>query len=497
MGNYSVPEDIRKMRPTGTTVKNIKGHYYVYEYTPTSEKIVLPDGSTKWKSKTKIGACLGQITPADGFVSNGGKISDTETTIFEFGCYFLIKEFAGDTLGLLKSFFNTKEANQIFTIAAIFVAERFQHMKHIAETRSTSVLSKWYPDVQVGKDALNTLYQNLGRYGSIPEKFQQHLIDKSSKKVAIDGHVIACSADSADLSAFGYKAKKLGTAQINWMTAYDVETKLPLCNEMFNGADPDKTAVEGLFGRFRFENTLFLVDRGFNTSKDKELFSSNGNTYIVPMISGRTDYDAVYEALKFDKRKSFVYDKDGYSSLIYYETYIIGDNPVHYLAFLDTTRQSSERQTYIKKIAAKEKGYTQEGLLESEKDFGLFLLETNDLKKKPREVFCDYKSRWNIETFYNYIDNTLDFNALYQKDYCSTQGLGFIVQVAGMIFHDIQKKLKAEVLSVKEAMLILRGLKLVKERDRFVVRNYNKQRRQLCEKLGLNVSKHDVNSSPT
>ena len=53
-----------------------------------------------------------------------------------------------------------------------------------------------------------------------------------------------------------------------------------------------------------------------------------------------------------------------------------------------TTRQSAERQTYIKKMNAKEKGYTQEGLLESEKDFGLFLLETNDLKKKPQEVFA-------------------------------------------------------------------------------------------------------------
>lgn len=31
MGNYTVPEEIRKMRPLGTTVKNIKGHYYVYE----------------------------------------------------------------------------------------------------------------------------------------------------------------------------------------------------------------------------------------------------------------------------------------------------------------------------------------------------------------------------------------------------------------------------------------------------------------------------------
>ena len=53
---------------------------------------------------------------------------------------------------------------------------------------------------------------------------------------------------------------------------------------MFNGADPDKTAVAVMFSRFRFENTLFLVDRGFNTDKDKALFSGNGNTYIVPMI---------------------------------------------------------------------------------------------------------------------------------------------------------------------------------------------------------------------
>ena len=167
------------------------------------------------------------------------------------------------------------------------------------------------------------------------------------------------------------------------------------------------------------------------------------------MISGRDDYEAVYEVMKFDKRKSFVYDKDGYSSLIRYETYVIDDESVHYFAFLDTTRQSAERQTYIKKMRAGEKGYTQEGLLKSEKDFGLFLLETNDLNKTAQEVFCDYKSRWEIETFYNYIDNTMDFNALYQNDYCCTQGLGFIVHIAGMIFHDVQRAISEKGLSVK------------------------------------------------
>ena len=45
-------------------------------------------------------------------------------------------------------------------------------------------------------------------------------------------------------------------------------------------------------------------------------------------------------------------------------------------------------------------GYTEEGLLENEIDFGLFILETSDMDKHPKEVFCDYKSRWSIETFY-------------------------------------------------------------------------------------------------
>ena len=61
------------------------------------------------------------------------------------------------------------------------------------------------------------------------------------------------------------------------------------------------------------------------------------------MISGRDDYEAVYEVLKFDKRKSFVYDKDGYSSLIRYETYVIDDESVHYFAFwiLPDSQQSA------------------------------------------------------------------------------------------------------------------------------------------------------------
>lgn len=492
MGDYSVPKEIRMLKPAGTTVKNIKGRFYVYEYKSTSVKIQLKDGSWKWKSKNEIGPCIGQITYTEGFVRNNNKMFDTGATVLEYGKYLFIKTYAAKTLNTLKNSFNTNEANQIFVVASIFVAERFQYMKRIQTIYTESVLALWFPDVKTGYDALSTLYYNLGRYGANAQQFQQQLINDSSGKIAFDGHVIACAASSGDLSAFGYKSKKLGSAQINWMAAYDIVNEKPLCNEMFNGADPDKTTFQQLFSKYEFKNTLFVVDRGFNTRANKELMSENGNTYIVPMISGRQDYESIYSILEFDEEVFFIYDKDGYSSMILYQEYTIEGSSARYIAYCDKTRQASELKEYMDKIKNKQNGYTEEGLSEYRKDFGLFMLETNDQNKSEEEIFCDYKSRWKIETFYDYIDNTIDFNALYQQNYCRTQGLSFIVQIAGMIFHDLKTAINDKGLSITDTMFSIKGIKLCKERGRFVVRNDNKVRRELCEKIDLKLE--NVNS---
>jgi len=491
MGNYSVPEEIRKMRPQGTMVKKVKNRYYVYEYTSTSVKTEMPDGTFRWKTQSKTGACIGQITLEDGFVRNGIKMSDTDNTVLEFGSYFLIKEFAGETYQRLASAFNPEDAKQIFAVAAILVAERFEHMERIADVFPETVLAKWYPDVHLGKDALDTVFRTLGKYGTKPEEFGQKLIDESSGKVALTSHAMNGSAETGGLSVFGYDALS-GTAQMNRITAYDAESQVPLCNELFS--DPDKTAAEGLLDRFSFADTLFLADRSFNTAQDKALFSQNGNTYIVPMVDGRDDYQSVYEVLRFDDSKTFVYEKDGYSSLIYYNTYEIEGYPVDYHVFLDTARQSAERQMYIRKMQSGAEGYSEEGLAAAEKDFGLFLLETNDMNKTAEDVFRDYQSLGDVETFCRNMDCNPDFLARCRRDNGNLQGMGFIMQIAEMIVHDIQATLKPHHLSAEDVLFALRGLKLVKERKRYVVRNENDERRQLCETIHLNTSNHGVNN---
>jgi len=489
MGAYSVPAEIRNQKPKGTMVKRIgNDKFYVYEYSSSKIRVESDDGTYKWKTKTKMGKCIGTITLKEGYIPNAAQISNDEITAKNYGDYAFVVANAQHTLTLLKEIFSPVDADQIFTVAIIFFVNGFTYMKNTKSLYEMSYLSSCFPGVNVGYKALYTLYENLGTRQAKPKAFEQMMSKNSSGRVAIDGHVIACTSEMNDLSEFGYKASKLGTEQINWLTAYDVVSKEPLLSQMYSGADPDKISVKALFDRYSFVNTEFLVGRGFNTAPDKELMSQNGNTYIVPMVSTRKDYKCVLPNVKFDKRRYFIYNKNSYASMVYYQEF--SENNVRYLAFQDTTRASAEKQDYIKAMDAGKPGFNEKGLLENEPYYGLFLLETNDKNLSPEKVFCHYKARWSIETYYNYIRNDVDFNALYQQDYFSMQGLSFIVSITGMIYHDIKAVADEAKLRVKDDMHEMGKLKMVYEGNKWLIRNNIKSVREICEKTGFTLPQY-------
>lgn len=490
MGNYSVPESIRRHKPKGTMVKKLNNGYYVYNYSSKQVPVTDDAGNRRWKTKTVMGACIGLITESDGFIPNGGFVSRDEITGRNYGDYAFAVYCSDGTYSRLCSVFHPDDAKQIYSAAIIFFVDGFTYMTGMKDLFDISYLPLKFGKVHLGYDALHTLYKNLGTRNSKVRKFESTMIQNSSGRIAIDGHVIACTSECNDLSEYGYKASKLGTEQINWLTAYDVVDALPLLSHIYSGADPDKISVQSLFERYNFSNTEFLVDRGFNTEPDKKLMSSNGNTYIVPMISNRKDYASVIGILKFNKRKYFIFNKDNYASMIYYAEFLSGDESRRYVAFQDTTRAGAERQDYIKAMSAGRKGYTEEGLAENELYFGLFLLETNNFNLTAREIFCHYKDRWSIETYYNYVRNDADFNALYQQDYFCMQGLSFIVTVSGMIYHDVKKAAEASGLSVKEVMREMKKLKISLEGNKWIVQNKIKSVRETAAKVGFEILKY-------
>ena len=221
MGNYSVSESIRKMKPQGTVVKKIKNGYYMYNY--TAQQVVVEDehGNRHRKTKTVMGEYIGSITEKDGYIPNTGHISNSIITGRNCGNYAVVLKHSSDTYSKLCSIFHPNDAKQIYSAAVIFFVEGFTYMTAMKGEYQLSYLPLVYDNVHMGYDALHTLCTNLGTRNTKIRKFESMLIDNSSKQIAIDGHVITRTSEHNDLSEFEYKASKLGSEH-RWLTAYDV-----------------------------------------------------------------------------------------------------------------------------------------------------------------------------------------------------------------------------------------------------------------------------------
>ena len=484
MGNYSVPKEIRDLRPSGTIVKKQGKGYYVYKRVSTKVKVLQEDGTYKWKTHDEMGPCIGSITLEQGFIPNVVCAEEEEDTVLDYGNYAYSKLHSSKTYEELTALFNAKLATKIYLAGLIAFNEGFRYLKDMSRKYSESAACMFFPGESLGYEAIAKMYDDLGRQGKVVDEFEQRAINTSSHIVGIGGHVLACSSEKSELSEFGYKHAKLCSPQMNWLCAHDLEEDRPLASQFINGSMPDKSALQQLLSRFDFAHTHFYVDCGFNTESDKQLMSQSGSTYTVPMISGRSDHKTVYEKIKFDKRRWFMHDKNNYSSIIYYQEFP-GPGKVRYIAYKDTTCEQAERKTYCENIKNGVQGYTELGLIESEKDFGLFILETTD-QNTAQEIFSRHKDQMGIETYYNYVDSIKDCDALYPlypQDDSKTQGVGFVVHIAECIFSEIKKELAEHDETVKNAIEELKGIKSVKENGRWTIRNLTKPRKTLADQL--------------
>ena len=82
-GLYAVPENIRKMKPRGTMVKKIKGHYYVYRM-----QHIKDEKTGKWKIKSL--GIIGKIVEGRGFIQPKTRFIVTRysTSAYCCCCYF-------------------------------------------------------------------------------------------------------------------------------------------------------------------------------------------------------------------------------------------------------------------------------------------------------------------------------------------------------------------------------------------------------------------------
>ena len=485
MASSKIPESVSKYRPgVCTEIKLISGHYYVYMY----HSVQLSSG--KWGKKTD--KSIGRIVPDVGFFPTKnyhlftGEESQDDITVLEYGQYALVESVCREIIDSLKEFFLADQAMQIFSYASILFVNDFVHVDQVQSYYEQSWLAQEYKNhsFSMGRTSLGTLLDNLGRRTKRVVNYETSAINKSSSAIAIDGHAIRSCSDENDLGETGYKFKLLKEDQVNLLMGYDINTGLPLFARMYRGSCNDKSTIEDLTDLMKFSGILFVIDRGFYSSKNLEILASNDNAYIIPVPSNTDIHKEVMQSVTYTD--SFYYRAGKKHARIEYMSKRISETDYVYV-FRDIDENEKCRFNYQHSMELGKSGYTQDGFEKNKEYFGVYVLQSNG-GLTPEGVFTGYKKRWGIETFYQYIKNQGDFNGLMFQDYYKEQGFSFIMLIAGQIHQKMiaaVKSLDDNTISIRDVLLMARCMKMEKRGNIWTLKNTRKKDLDILSKIGF------------
>lgn len=477
MGGYSVPEHIRAMKPRGTMVKAIGGHYYVYEYRSVT---------IGTKRKTKMGACIGAIKEGIGFVPNDGRVRKGEATCLEFGQYAVALANTGGVLEMLKAHFNPMDAATVYAMAVINCVNGMMPVKDVGKHHAMSILALRFPSVKMGPDALASLLDALGRRQKEVLSFEGALCAASGEEIAIDGHAMPSSSRLNDLAEPGYKRAKLGSEQVNLLMAFDVRSRTPVLSRFYEGAVLDKSSVRDLLTRAELTGKLFVVDSGFYSSLNLMAFTDNGNSYIIPLQKNLNACKEAVADTEVDGR--FVYRKNRKASCVEYREHH-QPSAARVILYRDLNKAALEQSGYLAKLEQGAKGYTVAGFERAKGVMGVIVLQSSRFDMSAQEVYETYKRRWSIETFFDYLKNGVGFTSPGVQNYYKAQGLAFVMLVTALVHKGLQdacSKVKGK--SVDDCLLEARMVKTNKVGTRWVSSNLLARQQDLFEALGTPLS---------
>lgn len=385
-----IPEEIKRMRPKGlfkaTEVRLTSGHYYVYEI------------SSKWDEKKHrpqktTGKCIGKILPEEGFIPNRNYVdtyhkAQLESHVRHYGAVEMFRQLGADIGEALKaSFPDMYRQIEVYAILRLVFSSTGKSMKYDYEH---SWLCDVYPDIGTCDSSVMKLLGRLSMRMDDMEDFMRRFCEDGHKLV-FDGTSILCSTSDSYVTK-GYNSRAQRHDQYRLLYVFDRTSKA---------------------------NVSYLMKE-----KLRFILPLQDNTTMIPRSFDSQEGDG-----RFDGR--FTYKGRN----IWYKVFPTGDDGNRIFIYQDDFRKAEYNSHFTER---QEKAYGEVPL--TDKDIlsnnrrGLFAFVSN-LDENAKEVYLDYKERWEIENCFDYMKNSVAKKPLHAHDNGSIDAQCFINHVALMYFY--------------------------------------------------------------
>lgn len=471
------PEWVEKQRRKGTNISCIRGKYYLYACTSKYDPV-------KKRARKITGEYLGRITE-DGLIPPKRKKKQIDSvTVKEFGASNAAVELGADIYDALKKHFPA-EADRLFAIAVLRLIEKCP-FKRINEAYRNSYLSELYGDLSLSSAAISTFLKDFGKNRAAIVAFLKEFI-ASDEYVLFDGTSIVSNSTCMNINREGYNSHRRFDPQINLMMAFSASQKMPGYYRVIPGNIRDVVAFKQSVEESGIENLTVIADKGFGSQRNFDLLDEHDLKYIVPLRrnNGMIDRTKLKSGNRADFDGHFIFKE----RVIWYYSYKAENRNV--IVYLDSDLRNEEEKDYALRIQKQLEGYSDEGLLDKQYDFGTIAFCTN-IDDTAEKIYSLYKTRGEVEQSFDFLKNLLEQDKIYLQSAYSVESWAFLNQLSLMLVYRIYSMLHEKGLtkkySVSDFLIYLKYIRKAKINNVWHTGEITMATKTLLDKLEVHIT---------
>ena len=246
------------------------------------------------------------------------------------------------------------------------------------------------------------------------------------------------SADS--LSAKGYNPEHNQNPQARILYVFEKDTHKPVFYRVVQGSVVDKAAFMDTVNAAGCNDCIIIADKGFYSKRNVSALMNAGMRYILPLQENTVNVEPEFYANTDDNKWDGVFS---YSKRpVWYRKRTSGNKGNYIYTFRDDSRKAALAGSYVERI---EKDYGEEDQVPmdvlKEVRMGYFSFCSN-LDLPAKEIYLDYKQRWDIEQCFDYLKNSITASASHAHTDDYFRGWAFLNHISLLYYYGLLNALR-------------------------------------------------------
>ena len=489
----SIPESIKSKRPTqfgAVEIRFIGGHYYTYLVSSKWDAV-------KGRPQKKTGKSIGKITETDGFIPNANGLRlmremrmtpEVAPSVKNYGAYEVLLQLSPDLDKQLRQHF-PDIFREIRIIALLRLVNSISSAKMIQPMFLDSYMSDVCGDIAVSEGSVRRFIARLGMMQDQLDAFMRSQVMPGTTLLFDGTSIFSGSADS--LSAKGYNPNHSQNPQARILYVFEKDSHKPVFYRVVQGSIVDKTAFMDTVNAAGCSDCIIIADKGFYSKKNVSALINAGMKFILPLQDNTVNVEAAfYENIDDNKWDGvFSYNKRA----VWFRKRSSGNKGNYIYTFRDDSRKAELVGHYVER-ADKDYGEEEHAPMDVLKEIrmGYFSFCSN-LDLSAKEIYLNYKHRWDIEQCFDYLKNSVSSSASHAHTDEYFRGWAFLNHISLLYYYGLLNALRNtkldEKYSAQDVLKLTKNIYRVDTGDGqgIKISAVQKKTQELLDSLGIDL----------